>query len=331
MGRYTAFPSNTFNALQMDAGVLLKNFNIEQAAAGETGFTDDDIVCATTGGINPSCVATYSDFAEDVDNAPVNVKEMKHLDGWECKLSTTSLGTSPELIKLSLGAADIDGVTKIIPRRSLKQTDFSDLWWVGDRADGGFVAIKVINALSTGGFSLQTAKNGKGQITLEITGHVSIDDQDTIPMVFYSIDPALETYTVSFNSNGGSSVDSEQVAEGGKATRPVPPTKAGYLFDNWYSDSELTTLYNFNTAVTADITLYAKWTEAHTVTFDTDGGSEVAVQTVADGGTAIEPEDPTKDGYDFAGWYSDSELTTEYNFSAAVTEDITIYAKWTEA
>ena len=191
MARYTKIPENAFDGLQIDAGVLLKNFDLDAAIAGEVGFDDEDIICATTGGINPTCVPTYSDYAEDVDNAPNNVKEFKHLDGWECKLSTTSLGNSPELIKLSLGAADIDvtNTGKIVPRRTLQQTDFTDLWWVGDRADGGFVAIKVINALSTGGFSLQTTKNGKGQVTLEITGHVSINDQDTIPMEFYSIDP----------------------------------------------------------------------------------------------------------------------------------------------
>ena len=191
MARYTVIPENAFDGLQVDAGVLLKDFNIEQAAAGKLGFTDADIICATTGGINPTCVPTYSDYAEDVDNAPTNLKEFKHLDGWECKIATTSLGNSPELIRLSLGAADIDitNTGKIVPRRNLSQDDFSDIWWVGDRADGGFVAIQLLNALSSGGFSLQTTKNGKGQVTLEITGHVSIEAQNVVPMVFYSIDP----------------------------------------------------------------------------------------------------------------------------------------------
>lgn len=190
MARYTKIPENAFDGLQVDAGVLLKNFDIDAASEGEVGFTDEDIICATTGGINPTCVPTYSDYAEDVDNAPNNLKEFKHLDGWECKVSTTSLGNSPELIKLSLGAADIDvqNTGKIVPRRDLSQDDFSDIWWVGDRADGGFVAIQILNALSSGGFSLQTTKNGKGQVSLEITGHVSIESQDTVPMVFYSID-----------------------------------------------------------------------------------------------------------------------------------------------
>ena len=124
------------------------------------------------------------------------MKELKHLDSWDCRMSTTALGTSVELIRYSLGAADVTASSgKIVPRKDLKQTDFADLWWVGDKADGGLVAVKLINALSTAGFSLQTTKNGKGQISIELTGHVSIDDQETMPMEFYSIDAQTESTT----------------------------------------------------------------------------------------------------------------------------------------
>jgi len=195
MGRFTVIPQNTFNALQMDAGVLLKRFDPANPAAP----ADEDIICATTGGIKPSCVPSYEDLGSDVDNVPVNMKELKKLTGWECKISTTSLGTSPELIRMSLGAADINAQTgAIAPRKDLEQTDFADVWWVGDRADGGLVAVRLINALSTGGFSLQTTKNGKGQIAIELTGHVSINAQSTMPMEFYSMDPEdVTAWTVS--------------------------------------------------------------------------------------------------------------------------------------
>lgn len=184
MGKFTVIPKNTFDALQMDAGVLLKNFNPDNPVAPK----DEDIICATTGGINPSCVPTYSDFGEDVDNVPLNMMELKHLDSWECKIATTGLGTSAELIHLALGAADIVDGNKVVPRAAIKLTDFTDLWWVGDKANGGCVAIQLKNALSTGGFSLQTTKNAKGTVALEITGHVSINAQKEVPMVFYSID-----------------------------------------------------------------------------------------------------------------------------------------------
>ena len=183
MGKFTVIPQDTFSELQLDAGVLLKTFDPATGAAPK----DEDIICATTGGINVSCVPTYSDMGADVDNCPVNMKELKHLDSWACTMGFTSLGTSADNIKLALGAADIDAETsKIIPRRDLKQEDFADLWWVGDRADGGLVAVCLKNALSTGGFVLQTSKNGKGQVSVTLTGHVSIDAQDVMPMEFYS-------------------------------------------------------------------------------------------------------------------------------------------------
>lgn len=188
--KFTKIPQDTFEQLQVDAGVLVKDFT----PTADATLDETKIITATTGGIQVSCVPTYSDYGEDVDNCPANMKELKHLDSWECRMAFTALGTSVELIKLSLGAADVDGTNKakIIPRRDLKQADFADLWWIGDRADGGFVAVKIINALSTSGFSLQTTKNGKGQNSIELTGHVSIEAQDVVPMEFYSVDPAAK-------------------------------------------------------------------------------------------------------------------------------------------
>lgn len=193
MGRYTIIPQDTFDGLQVDAGVLLKNFDPDNIAVP----ADEDIITATTGGVTVACTPSFSDFGEDVDNVPNNTKELKHLDSWDCSISTTALGTKPELIKLALGCADIGtNTSKIIPRRDLNPGDFSSsIWWVGDRADGGLVAIELKNALSTSGFSLKTNKNGKGQISLTIGGHVSINAQNEVPMQFYSIDPEEETAT----------------------------------------------------------------------------------------------------------------------------------------
>ena len=185
MGMFTVIPQSTFEEMQLDAGILLTSFNPASPAV-----TDSAIVCATTGGITATCVPTYSDLGEDVDNCPNNMKELKHLDSWECTLGFTSLGVSPSNIKLALGAADIDGTdtSKIVPRRNLSQGDFTDLWWVGDRADGGFVAVQIKNALSTSGFSLTTTKSGKGQVAVTLTGHVSMASQNVVPMVFYSVE-----------------------------------------------------------------------------------------------------------------------------------------------
>lgn len=189
MGRFSQVAENTFNELQTDAGVLLKNFDPEAPE-----LVNDDIICATTGGINPSCVPSYSDWGEDIDNVPVNTKELTHLNGWDCSLGFTALNVTPEVIKMALGAADIKG-TAIIPRKVLKQDDFADLWWVGDRSDGGMCAVCLRNALSTGGFSLQTTKNGKGQVAVSLKGFASIADINTVPMEFYvaeGIEEAIE-------------------------------------------------------------------------------------------------------------------------------------------
>lgn len=144
--------------------------------------------------------------------------------------------------------------------------------------------------------------------------------------------PTPTVYTVSFNTNGGTSVSSQQITSGDVAILPSTPTKTDYTFAGWYSDSELTVAYDFSTPVTQNITLYAKWTLTtvrYTVIFNSNNGSSVASQTVISGETATKPAAPTKDGYVFAGWYVDSELTDEYDFSSAVTSDITLYAKWT--
>lgn len=181
MGKFSKISQNAFDEFQVDAGVLLNTFD-----PSSPKLEDTNIICATTGGINPTCVPTYSDMGEDVDNVPNGMKELMHLDGWETTLGFTALNTTKEVIRMALGAADIGAENgKITPRRDLKDTDFSDVWWVGDRSDGGLVAIRLINALSTSGFSLQTTKNGKGQIAVTLTGHVSISAQDVVPMEFY--------------------------------------------------------------------------------------------------------------------------------------------------
>ncbi len=136
---------------------------------------------------------------------------------------------------------------------------------------------------------------------------------------------------VTFVSNGGTSVTTQTIKEGGKAKKPADPKRTGYTFDGWYTDSALTKAYDFSSTVSNDLTLYAKWTKSLcTVTFKSNGGTSVDSQSVAGGKTAAKPTDPTRSGYKFAGWYTDSALTKAYDFSAAVVDDLTLYAKWTK-
>lgn len=187
MGTFSKISENAFNELQTDAGVLLKSFTPSQPA-----LTDANIICATTGGINPSCVPTYTDLFEDIDNAPKNTKDGLHLEGWDCTLGFTALSVTADTIKLALGAAVTDTDGKITPKAQIAATDFTDIWWVGDLSNGGCVAVHLKNAISTGGFSLQTTKNGKGRLSVTLKGFVSADAQTDIPMEFYVL-PAPTT------------------------------------------------------------------------------------------------------------------------------------------
>jgi hypothetical protein len=190
MGRFTKITENAFKEFQLEAGLILHSFNIESPEV-----TDEDIVCTTTGGIQITCKPTYTDYGSDIDNVPANMLELKNIDGWECSLGFTALSVTPAAISLALGAADLDsagGFKTITPRAEKQNDDATDIWWVGDRADGGLVACCLKNALSTDGLSLKTTKNGKGQLSCTLTGHVSITAQDVVPMEFYVMEGAAE-------------------------------------------------------------------------------------------------------------------------------------------
>jgi uncharacterized repeat protein (TIGR02543 family) len=139
-------------------------------------------------------------------------------------------------------------------------------------------------------------------------------------------------FTITFNSVGGSSVASQTVSSGSTVTEPAHPTyDATHTFIAWYRDADYVTLWNFAVdTVTANITLYAKWTPSvFTVTFNSVGGSSVASQTVPENSRATTPAVPVLAGRTFNGWYSDTTYTTAWNFSTPVTKNITLYAQWT--
>ena len=180
MGKFVKVSENAFKEIQLEAGLILNKFD----PTGTTEVKDADIVCATTGGISITCKPQFTDYAEDIDNLPSGVIEFKEVDSYDCSISFTALNASAAVIKMALGAADTEG-NKITPRFDMKDGDTSDIWWVGERADGGFVACCLKNAMSTDGLSLKTTKKGKGQLSCTLTGHVSIDAQDEVPMEFY--------------------------------------------------------------------------------------------------------------------------------------------------
>ncbi|MFA7612316.1 MAG: InlB B-repeat-containing protein [Acholeplasmataceae bacterium] len=133
------------------------------------------------------------------------------------------------------------------------------------------------------------------------------------------------TYTVTFNSNGGSSVPSQTIPSGGKVTQPNNPTRSGYTFSGWYDGGSL---FDFGTSIYANKTLTAQWQEntptTYTVNFYSQGTLYTS-QTVNSGGLASRPADPTRSGYTFSGWLLGSSV---YNFNSPVTQSINLVASW---
>lgn len=186
--KFTRVKEDAFQTMQLNAGILLDDFDPSSGT-----FDDENILGATSGGTNFTATPEYEDFGEDVDNCPINMKEFKQITSIEVLMSGTFVTLTAALAQRLVGAADIatGDNTKIVPRNTLKDTDFKDLWWVGDYSDkngatnGGFVAIHMLNSLSTGGFQIQSGNREKGQFAYEFTGHYSLANQDQVPFEVY--------------------------------------------------------------------------------------------------------------------------------------------------
>lgn len=184
--KYTQIPSDTFEKLQMNAGIIVDTFTPTTGVIG-------NLIGATTGGIQFQDNISYQDFGEDIDNCPKNTMELKRIESREVTMSGTFITVSTATAKKLAGAADIDSTNTalVTPRDTLKDADFADLWFIGDYSDvntgstAGYLAIHLINALNTGGFQIQTTDKDKGQFAFTFTGHYSIDNPDTVPYEIY--------------------------------------------------------------------------------------------------------------------------------------------------
>ena len=183
--KFTQIAADTFRKLQLNAGVLLTTFD---PTTGE--LNRENIIGATGGGVSFSAVPEFLDFGEDIDNVPANTMELKRIDSFTVTMSGTYKSVDTTLAKALAAAADVaDG--KVTPRNVLQLADFHDIWWVGDYSDtntgenAGYIAIRLMNALSTGGFTIQSNDNGKGDFSFEYTGHYSISNVDLVPFEIY--------------------------------------------------------------------------------------------------------------------------------------------------
>lgn len=190
--QYSKIPANTFKQLGINAAMVLSDFDPTTGTV-----VDTDIIGATSGGVNFNAAPEYTDWGEDIDNCPKNTKELKRIDDWTITMSGTFITMTPKIAEMLSAAAD-NTSGHIVPRDVLDLTkDFRDIWLVGDYSDvnnsgtgtgaakAGFIAIHIMNALSTGGFQIQTADKEKMQFSFEFTAHYSIDAQDTVPFEIY--------------------------------------------------------------------------------------------------------------------------------------------------
>lgn len=203
--KFTQVAADAFSKLQLNAGVLLTQFTPGAATLDKT-----KIFAATGGGVSFTATPTYIDFGEDIDNVPTNTKELKQLDQYECVMSGTAKTMDTAFAKAVVAAADVTASSGLVkPRSTLAQADFQDIWWVGDYSDvntgsnAGYMAIKLINALSTGGFQIQSNDKSKGDFAFEFTGHYSIDDIDTVPFEIYIKNGSASSGGSTGGSTGG--------------------------------------------------------------------------------------------------------------------------------
>lgn len=184
--KFTKLPTDAFEKLQINAGVLCKTFTPSTGVIG-------DILGATTGGISFATNPTFVDFGEDVDNCPSNTKQLKRITQYDPTCSGTFLSVDAAGIARLIGAADVDGAdtTKIVVRDQLQSSDFTELWWVGDYSDvntganAGYLAVHLKNALNTTGFQIQSTKDGKGTMSFEYHAHYDMENQDDVPFEIY--------------------------------------------------------------------------------------------------------------------------------------------------
>lgn len=181
----TRISATAANNMQIQAGLLLNYFNIAAPRAPE----DSHIICATTGDFSINCTPTTEDFFADVNNAPNNTKEGKHITGWEAGLSVGCLEITEGTLILSLGAADIGSDGGVHPRSDYKQTDFKPVYWLGDMVDENKCLLAAYDdVVSTGGLNLTTTKNGKGNLALTLTAHSSAHTPTVVPARYYLLE-----------------------------------------------------------------------------------------------------------------------------------------------
>ena len=257
--KYSKIPENTFKNIQMNAGMLVTDFT---PATGEVSGQ----LGATTGGLAFTATPSFTDYGDDIDNCPKNMKELKKLDSWEISLAGTLVTIDAATGKSLIAAADIDPQNPghIIPRNVLEDGDFQDIWWVGDYSDintganAGYCAVHMMNVLNTGGFQIQSTDRAKGNFAFTYTAHYSMESQDTVPFEVYILTGGEEAESSVLLDKHLVTIEDEATATLTATTVPVGETVT------WTSASESVATVSGgtvtgegagNTIITASITV----------------------------------------------------------------------------
>ena len=174
--------ANTFEKIELGAGLLLNKFT------NYASIADEDIICATRNGGTLNVPASLRNIS--VDGIRTNTVESYVNDGWTPTLAFTALTSTPEMVQMALGIADIDPDTKkVIPKHIADSKYFKDVYWVGERSDGAIIVFYIGKALSTGGLSWKRNDKGESESSITLTGNYTAADQDTAPFWMQEIAP----------------------------------------------------------------------------------------------------------------------------------------------
>lgn len=184
--KFSEVPADLLETIGTNAGMLLTEFDI---STGE--YDPENIIGATSGGISFDDTPNFVDFADGIDNLPLNTMEMKHINNRTVKVSGTFVSLSGATAAyLAQGHAQTLGKkTQIVINQDVVGTDYKDIYFVTNYGiSGGAIIIKLKNALSTGGFKLSTENNNKVKAAFEFTAHYSMDNLDDSPYEVYLVE-----------------------------------------------------------------------------------------------------------------------------------------------
>lgn len=188
MAKFTKMNPDDFKHMTWDAGIIMDSF---EPSTGTV--TLSSIRWATTGDNSFSATRDLTDMGEDINNCPEGTMQLQRANAWQAQLSGTAVTITTAEVAEFLGNADIDtsDTTKIVPRTDLLLSDFKDKWLLVNYSEyngetkGGWVAIHLLNALSTDGFTGNFGKNANGQFPYTLRAFYDMDDMDTVPFEVY--------------------------------------------------------------------------------------------------------------------------------------------------